>query len=630
MNKVILTSAALFKLIETLKKEIGFNESKPRFRKIEKINEKTYVVTLHTKNGKYNVLLDIGKMLFTYGKFKVENSYDDKLTIFLNKKIKNSVISSFFQYDLDRLIVFEINNDNGLRIIFELFGGGNFIITKLNGEIIDAYREFETKRRIVKRGEIYSFPEDRFQRLMEIVKENGRVSKRDIFRYSPFDPVTLNFLIKDRDEFDSDSVNLLYKKGRELIEKSLENSCFYLLEENDKLYIHPYPIQGYEGIRELCGVEKITEFLINAIFSPEGTTENRLLKEKEKLEKRIKELVEEKEEVIEILNDMYTYIPQLSIAFEKLKGGMEIDEIGPYKIVKIDRKNRTIDLRREGRIIKLRYDMNPFSSISYAYDKIKSYEDAIENLKKKIEELDVMIHEEKERHKMKKITERRTLPKKWYERFIWSISTNGFLIVAGRDATTNEILIKKYMEEQDLVLHSEIHGSPFTLLKDGINAKQEDIYDAALITASYSKAWKIGISTVPVYYVTPEQVSKKAPSGEYMKKGSFMIYGKKNYIRGLLLELFIGIISREGVRKILVSSKNSVLNNSIKNQKKIFRLTQGKTPKSKVVNKIVTELVEQNLLDREYKEEYINDLMNRLPSGYYRIESINRSLLEKT
>ena len=181
-----------------------------------------------------------------------------------------------------------------------------------------------------------------------------------------------------------------------------------------------------------------------------------------------------------------------------------------------------------------------------------------------------------------------------------------------------------------MVFHSEIHGSPFTLLKKGSEARHEDIFDAALITASYSRAWKIGISTVPVYYVKPEQVSKKAPSGEYLKKGSFMIYGKKNYIRGIPLELFIGVISDKGIRKILVGSKESVIKNSIDEQRRIFRLTQGKTSKSRIVNKVVKDLVEEKLLDQEYMEEYVNDLMDRLPSGLYRIEKIDREVLEKT
>lgn len=109
-----------------------------------------------------------------------------------------------------------------------------------------------------------------------------------------------------------------------------------------------------------------------------------------------------------------------------------------------------------------------------------------------------------------------------------------------------------------------------------------------------------------------------------------MIYGKKNYIRGIPLELFIGVISDKGIRKILVGSKESVIKNSIDEQRRIFRLTQGKTSKSRIVNKVVKDLVEEKLLDQEYMEEYVNDLMDRLPSGLYRIEKIDREVLEKT
>jgi len=630
MKKIILTSTALHKLIELLKKEIEFGLSKPRFRRIEKIDEKIFAITLHTKNGKLNLLIDIGKMLFSFGKLKIESSYTDRLTNFLNKKIKNAIISSIYQYNLDRIIIFEIEREQELRIIFELFGGGNLIITDLNGRILEVYREFETKKRVIKKKRVYEFPPDGFQKLVEMAKQNGSVSKKDLFRYAPFDPHTLNFLIKrEKEEFHLEDLELISKKGADLIEESLVNDCIYILEEDEKLYIHPYPLRENDT-KEICGVKEITRFLTQNILLKESRYEERMLKEKKKLERRIEELSAEKENVMEILNNMYSYIPELSEAFEKLRKGERVEKIGVYEIVKIDRKNKSIDLKKDGYIVKLRYDINPYSSISHAYDKIKSYEDAISNLKKRIEKLEIEIKKERERQEKKKIIERKTLSKKWFEKFVWSISTNGFLIVAGKDATTNEILIKKYMDDKDLIFHSEIHGSPFTLLKNGVEAESEDIFDAALITASYSRAWKIGISTVPVYYVKPEQVSKKAPSGEYIKKGGFMIYGKKSYVRGITLELYIGVISDGNVKKILVGSKRSILKNSINEQKKIYRLTQGKTSKSKIVDKIIADLIERGYLDPVYREEYVNDLMNRLPSGLYRIEIIDRKILEET
>jgi len=43
--------------------------------------------------------------------------------------------------------------------------------------------------------------------------------------------------------------------------------------------------------------------------------------------------------------------------------------------------------------------------------------------------------------------------KEWYEKFRWFISSDDFLILGGRDATSNEIVIKKHTEKNDLVFH---------------------------------------------------------------------------------------------------------------------------------------------------------------------------------
>ena len=41
-------------------------------------------------------------------------------------------------------------------------------------------------------------------------------------------------------------------------------------------------------------------------------------------------------------------------------------------------------------------------------------------------------------------------------------------------------------------------------------------------------------------------MTKKTPSGEYLGKGAFMVYGKRNWLHGLPLKLAVGVISYEG------------------------------------------------------------------------------------
>jgi hypothetical protein len=59
----------------------------------------------------------------------------------------------------------------------------------------------------------------------------------------------------------------------------------------------------------------------------------------------------------------------------------------------------------------------------------------------------------------------------------------------------------------------------------------------------YSRAWEAKIVT-SAYWVHHDQVSKTAPSGEYLTTGSFMVRGKKNYLPPTPLLFGFGILFR--------------------------------------------------------------------------------------
>jgi hypothetical protein len=98
------------------------------------------------------------------------------------------------------------------------------------------------------------------------------------------------------------------------------------------------------------------------------------------------------------------------------------------------------------------------------------------------------------------------------------------------------------MEPTDIVFHAEIVGAPFVLIKtEGKNAPEQTIKEAAQLAASYSRAWKEAFSAVNVYWIHPDQISKTPPSGQSLQKGSFMIRGTKNFVRGVPLHVAIGV-----------------------------------------------------------------------------------------
>ena len=196
--------------------------------------------------------------------------------------------------------------------------------------------------------------------------------------------------------------------------------------------------------------------------------------------------------------------------------------------------------------LELNKDVNENANIYFS--KAKKLKAKLPGLEEAMKKTKVQIKELKEKKdfyiEKKEKTEKLNFHKKkeWYEKFRFTFTTSGFLCVLGKDAGTNEVLIKKHMEENDLVLHTEAPGSPFCLIKEGKDKiSKEEIEEAAQVVCSFSSQWKRGFGTADAFWVFPEQVTKKAVSGEYMNKGSFMIYGQKNILKNIPLRLCLGI-----------------------------------------------------------------------------------------
>ncbi|MFO7711548.1 MAG: NFACT RNA binding domain-containing protein [Candidatus Woesearchaeota archaeon] len=120
--------------------------------------------------------------------------------------------------------------------------------------------------------------------------------------------------------------------------------------------------------------------------------------------------------------------------------------------------------------------------------------------------------------------------KKWYEKFRWFFTSEGYLCIGGRDATSNEIIIKKHAEPHDIVFHTDMAGSPFFVLKTEGNEPKDSIREVADATATFSRAFKMGMTNSSVFMAKPEQITKQAESGEFLPKGAFVVRGKVTYL----------------------------------------------------------------------------------------------------
>ncbi|MFB6159763.1 MAG: ribosome rescue protein RqcH [Haloferacaceae archaeon] len=146
----------------------------------------------------------------------------------------------------------------------------------------------------------------------------------------------------------------------------------------------------------------------------------------------------------------------------------------------------------------------------------------------------------------------------WYERFRWFHTSDGFLVIGGRNADQNEAIVKKYMDGNDLFFHTQAHGGPATVLKatgPSEPAREVDIpersrEEAAQFAVAYSSVWKEGRFADDAYAVSPDQVSKTPESGEYLEKGGFVIRGDRTYYRDVAAEVAVGV-QAEGETRVV-------------------------------------------------------------------------------
>lgn len=130
--------------------------------------------------------------------------------------------------------------------------------------------------------------------------------------------------------------------------------------------------------------------------------------------------------------------------------------------------------------------------------------------------------------------------KEWFEKYRWFYTSGGKLVVAGRDAKQNDMLVGKTMADTDLFFHADIQGAPATVLVGGKGATGQEKLETAQFAASHSSAWKIGAAAVDVYAVEKSQLSKHAQGG-YVGAGGFAIAGEREWFRATPLGLAIGV-----------------------------------------------------------------------------------------
>lgn len=133
----------------------------------------------------------------------------------------------------------------------------------------------------------------------------------------------------------------------------------------------------------------------------------------------------------------------------------------------------------------------------------------------------------------------------WFERYRWFVSSEGILVIGGRDAATNDLIVRRYLKAQDRYVHADIHGAPSVIVKHPAEAErpigEATLREAAQWGVAFSKAWRAGLASASAFWVTADQVSKAGASGEFVARGAWVIHGTKTVLKDLPTELGIGL-----------------------------------------------------------------------------------------
>ncbi|ETV91316.1 hypothetical protein H310_14136 [Aphanomyces invadans] len=203
-------------------------------------------------------------------------------------------------------------------------------------------------------------------------------------------------------------------------------------------------------------------------------------------------------------------------------------------------------------LVSIDLSLSALANARELYSKKKT---AVKKAQKAIEATDKAIEQAAKKHDKKQAQQqlqRKTMYQRrktmWFEKFHWFITREKYLVLAGKDAQQNETLVKRYLRKGDIFVHADLHGAATCIVRNRISDGSESIPVSALeqagcMSVCRSKAWANQV-VAGAYWVHADQVSKSAPTGEFLTTGSFMIRGKKNYIPAARLEMGLAIVFR--------------------------------------------------------------------------------------
>jgi predicted ribosome quality control (RQC) complex YloA/Tae2 family protein len=558
----------------------------------------------------FQLLLEAGRRLHLTSYAAEKPQVPPAFCMALRKYLRNGWLVNVEQYEFERVVVFHFKTKNGrVRLILELFGDGNIILVGENDKILQALVYKRMRDRNIVRGETFLFAPSSGQNPFKVSHEelrNGLKSfgdvevVRSIARFLSIGGLYAEEVLlkagvdkaKHCKELNNEEVNAIYSNLQNLLSQvasgRLEPSVV-LDEEGSFFDVTPFRLKRYESLKHKpykSFNEALDDFYAK-VTAVEKTTVSLKIEELNHEAERLRRVIESQEKALaeteakaeyyrRIGDAIYAHANELQALLERFmadkKAGKSwnniISEVLAEKKAGLtpsvffeffNTHKLTVNVCIDGLKFGLNLRGKVFEDAGRFYEqskrarqKAEGAKAALEETRRKLVEVEAKIKEiqalEKARptEALEKLERQKIKRKEWFEKFRWFRSSDGFLVVAGKDAVSNEVLIKKYTGDHDVVFHADVAGAPFVVVKtEGKEPTQQCLQETAEFAAAYSRGWREGFGTVDVYWVEPEQISKKSPSGEYIPRGAFMITGKRNWIRNVPLRIAIGVVVKE-------------------------------------------------------------------------------------
>ncbi|MDO5815110.1 MAG: ribosome rescue protein RqcH [Methanobrevibacter sp.] len=606
--------------------------------------------------GRIDLVMQCGSRIHT-SQYPLENpTTPPTFPMLLRKRIKGAHVKSITQHNFDRVVEIKVKKDKCYTIIVELFDKGNIILLDDENNIILPLKRKHWSTRDISSKKEYIFPEERginpitadendFKTLFDdeesdVVRTLARNGLGSLYAEEIIKRA--NEIVKiDKNtpntEITEEQLSALYTGFKNLFNSLNDKSIKQQIVKNDSkedvvaldlVKYDDFEKTYYETFNEACD-----EFYSKKVNTDiKNTQESAWNKKVNKFEKRLRlqeetldnfnKTINDSQHKGEIIYSNYTSIENIinvvnqarskDYSFKEIgktlkkakKDGMaeaqiyeSIDKLGVLTL-NIDDTSFVIDPK----ITIPENAENYYEKAKKAKRKIKGALIAIENTKKQLEDIKAKKDVAMERVAVPKKRVKKNL--KWYEKLRWFLSSDGTLVVGGRDANSNENVVKKYLEPNDIYLHADIHGASSTAIKlNGSELNDNLLKESGEFAASFSSAWSLGFTSQDVFWVHPDQVSKTPESGEFLAKGSFVIRGHRNYIRGARVKLAIGIVDYEG-KRIMIGPIEAVEAHC----ENYVVIKPGYTKKEAIAKKIIHKINEDDLLT-------LDDIIRVLPSG---------------